>query len=251
MDKNDYLQALRKNLINMEDDDKDDVIRYYMEYFAEAGSKNEQSVIDELGDPVILARKLSAESAIKDFDEFEKEQNKSEGNSEKKKKNRGIRSFSMEDEAEDKENYYESVANGNGRHYVKNNAERTSYSSTIEKTKKTGKNLFAIILALCTFPMWFPLGIVGVVFALVAIIVAVVFVLVFVMVGIVTTIGGIVSLAAGIFTLFNSLASGVMVIGGGLAFIGFGIIFALLGKALIKSVIKMIVKAGKRKTRRM
>lgn len=67
MNKEEFLQQFKKNLINISDTEKEDAVRYYTEYFEEAGEENEQKVIEELGSPVMLARKLSAEAAIKDI----------------------------------------------------------------------------------------------------------------------------------------------------------------------------------------
>lgn len=68
MNKEEFLQQLQKNLIHVSDAEREDAVRYYTEYFEEAGAENEQKVIEELGSPVMLARKISAESAIKELD---------------------------------------------------------------------------------------------------------------------------------------------------------------------------------------
>ena len=56
MTRDEYLQILRDNLTTMTDDEKDDVIRYYMEYFIDSG--NEQAAMEELGAPQALAGRL-------------------------------------------------------------------------------------------------------------------------------------------------------------------------------------------------
>lgn len=68
MNKEEFLQQFQKNLIHVSDAEREDAVRYYMEYFEEAGAENEQKVIEELGSPVMLARKISAESAIREID---------------------------------------------------------------------------------------------------------------------------------------------------------------------------------------
>lgn len=68
MNKEEFLQQFQKNLIHVSDAEREDAVRYYTEYFEEAGVENEQKVIEELGSPVMLARKISAESAIKEMD---------------------------------------------------------------------------------------------------------------------------------------------------------------------------------------
>ena len=56
MTRDEYLQILRDNLTTMTDDEKDDVIRYYLEYFIDSG--NEQATMEELGAPEALADRL-------------------------------------------------------------------------------------------------------------------------------------------------------------------------------------------------
>ena len=68
MNKEEFLEQFQKNLIHVSAAEKEDALRYYTEYFEEAGEENEQKVIEELGNPVMLARKISAESAIKEMD---------------------------------------------------------------------------------------------------------------------------------------------------------------------------------------
>ena len=60
MSKEEFLRQLEANLM-IGEAEKDEVMCYYSEYFEEAGPENEQAVLSELGDPVALARKLTAE----------------------------------------------------------------------------------------------------------------------------------------------------------------------------------------------
>lgn len=70
MSRDEYLQILRDNLTNMSDDDKDDVIRYYLEYFADAGADREGEVMEELGRPEVLADRLSGTTNFQGDKEF-------------------------------------------------------------------------------------------------------------------------------------------------------------------------------------
>ena len=60
MNKQDFLWQLERNLV-MGAEEKSEVMRYYTEYFEEAGPENEQAVLEELGEPRALAEKLNAE----------------------------------------------------------------------------------------------------------------------------------------------------------------------------------------------
>ena len=70
MTRDEYLQVLRDNLTTMTDDEKDDVIRYYLEYFIDSG--NEQAAMEELGAPERLAARLCGTDSYKE-EQSEKE----------------------------------------------------------------------------------------------------------------------------------------------------------------------------------
>ena len=62
MDKRAYLSRLSDNLERyVPDQERWDILRWYEEYFKDAGEGNEQAVIRELGDPATLARRLAEE----------------------------------------------------------------------------------------------------------------------------------------------------------------------------------------------
>ena len=50
-----YLDALRAALAILPEDERENAMRYYQDYFLDAGAENEQKVIEELGEPAVLA----------------------------------------------------------------------------------------------------------------------------------------------------------------------------------------------------
>lgn len=68
MDKFEYLMKLNHGLSKMPEDERKNAVRYYEEYFTEAGPEQEQKIIEELGPPKKLAAKIMADFAIKDYD---------------------------------------------------------------------------------------------------------------------------------------------------------------------------------------
>lgn len=65
MTKQEYLKALGEALSALVPaKDRTDILHYYKEYFEEAGAENEASVIEELGDPAELARKIAREGGF-------------------------------------------------------------------------------------------------------------------------------------------------------------------------------------------
>lgn len=62
MDRKAYLRALDQALAaRVPAQERTDILRYYEEYFDEAGPEGEAAVINELGDPLELAQRLAAE----------------------------------------------------------------------------------------------------------------------------------------------------------------------------------------------
>ncbi len=69
MNKTQYLDELRKYLKRVPKQDLEDALEYYTEYFDEAGEENEQKIIEELGAPKDLAKKIIIECVDKNFSE--------------------------------------------------------------------------------------------------------------------------------------------------------------------------------------
>lgn len=65
MNKHEYLAELNKELKKLPDEERQNAIQYYMEYFDDAGPENEQRVIMELGHPKDVANTLLSDYAIK------------------------------------------------------------------------------------------------------------------------------------------------------------------------------------------
>ena len=55
MNKEQYLQKLRENLNGLSAEGTAEIMQYYTEYFEDAGPEREDAVIEELGDPAVLA----------------------------------------------------------------------------------------------------------------------------------------------------------------------------------------------------
>ena len=62
MDKNAYLKELSRHLSRrMPEREREDTLRWYEEYFQEAGPEREAEVIEELGSPEAVARRVAEE----------------------------------------------------------------------------------------------------------------------------------------------------------------------------------------------
>ena len=70
MNKETYLQDLRKALKILPQYDRDEAVEFYEEYFDEAGVENEAKVIEELGEPKALAKKILVDVVDKKYEQI-------------------------------------------------------------------------------------------------------------------------------------------------------------------------------------
>ena len=61
MDKQTFLRQLEEGLRQLPPEEREDILAYHREYFQEAGPDQEAKVIQELGDPALLAQRLLSE----------------------------------------------------------------------------------------------------------------------------------------------------------------------------------------------
>lgn len=61
MTREEYLRILQSNLVNVPPEEVWNIMQYYREYFEDAGEENAARVMEELGPPELLARKVSAD----------------------------------------------------------------------------------------------------------------------------------------------------------------------------------------------
>lgn len=82
-----FLRKIELGLYKLPQNERDEALEYYIEYFDEAGEENEQAVIEELGSPARIATQIKADYATRQFadDEFN-------GKSKKQKKEPGTAS---------------------------------------------------------------------------------------------------------------------------------------------------------------
>lgn len=64
MTRAEYLSELESHLITLPREERDMAVRFYEEYFDEAGPEQEQAVIEELGKPYQLARTIIGETSL-------------------------------------------------------------------------------------------------------------------------------------------------------------------------------------------
>lgn len=63
MTRQEYLSELNTHLMSLPDEERNDAVRFYEEYFEDAGIENEAAVMEELGKPYTLAKSIICEQS--------------------------------------------------------------------------------------------------------------------------------------------------------------------------------------------
>lgn len=66
MNRTDFIELLKRRLRKLPQDERNEAIGYYEQYFDDAGPENEQTVLSELGSPWVVASEVIANFAVKD-----------------------------------------------------------------------------------------------------------------------------------------------------------------------------------------
>ena len=263
MNKNEFLNRLKEDLSSLTDEERLNALKYYEEYFADAGEEQEDEIITEFVSPEDLANKIQEDitvNTIKEIydekvpeapgapklvltDKIEEINGMNEMNEPDKininnkiDETEKIDIIEIEIKKEDKKE--------NNTQYQTQSQNQNNY---YKKTNNSGDNMLKIILLLCTAPFWLPIlislasvafgvfmAILGAAFAVAALAVAG-----FIMVG-----AGFISIGFGITNIFFDFFNAFYPIGAGFVTIGIGLIFAYgftkLAALMFKSQFKFV-----------
>ena len=209
MDKKEFLNTLKEDLSSLSEDERQNALKYYEEYFADAAEDAKGEPISQFISPEDLAKKIEAElAAIADHE-------------------------AAENAVPDVPPHVNTAA-GNG-----------VPDAPPQYQSKSGSNALKIILILCSAPLWFPLvialastafglfmALLGVAFAVASIALAG-----FIMVG-----AGFICVGYGAVNLFVDVTRALYPLGAGFIVAGVGLImgygFAKLTALMFKSQFK-------------
>jgi uncharacterized membrane protein len=204
MNKREYLSQLRDLLSCLPVEDQMDALLFYQTYFEDAGAENEQSVIEELGSPEDVARKIIAEQGIVEPVE-----------------SATTSGTYTEESTSDCGSYYES-ANEQSNHTDKTtDAHSSGLKAKLDnwdfyQEHKSGCIFLLILSAIFTLPLWGGIfgGIFGLIMGVFGILIGL-FAAVFA-IAIGCFVGGIACIVAGVAILVPTCGLGLFVIGIGL-----------------------------------
>lgn len=210
MNKAEYMEALRRELQALPDSEREEALKYYSDYFEDAGSEKEGDVIAKLGSPAELARKILA-------------------------------NFSCVPQVQPQKSGDSDTADGSASSGQKKSVIKADRGNT-SNTAGGARVLLLILLVVVAFPVWGPVlaSVFSVLFGLfmAALLVGVVVVLAAVAV----LLGGILMLILGICTMFSAPLSGILLSGTGLLLFGLGLIFVMAGAWLCGKMIPAIIR---------
>ena len=231
MNKDIFLRDLERFLSDIPQEEREQALKYYEDYFEDAGTENEQQVIQDLGSPVELAKQIKASNQENieygQGNHFHKASSNPDLYTQKQYQYNGNQNYQNSSSQYNENQNYQNMGSqdrstGNG--YYQGNPQ---YQQTEQKkswTQDTGKIALVIVLAILAVPVGIP--IISVIFALIVSVFAVCFALIVSIfaVGGGLAIGGIGSTIAA-FTLFpaHGIASSILVAGIGLVLFAAGL----------------------------
>ena len=264
MNRADFMKNLAELLADMAPAEREEAIQYYNDYFDDAGTENEQSVIASLGTPEQMAKTIKAglfdggsagEFTEKGFSGYEQRQKDEvielHGSAEDVREERqngqadGDERFSKENgygyrQENDRNAGYGNAGYGNAGYgnagYANNGYSNTGYENAGKKQdagkekKKMSGGMIALLVILCIFASPFILGIgggaLGVILGLLGAFVGVL--AAFAAVAVTLLVVGIAFFVLGIVVLFGTPLGGLCMIGAAMICLAIGLCFLCL-----------------------
>jgi uncharacterized membrane protein len=216
MNKNEFLQKLKDDLSSLSDEERIDALKYYEEYFADAGENMEEELIKEFVSPEDLAEKIQHEMTENTDNKYDNIFNMEAPRAPEPPK------LVLEDEIIEFEITKEEEKKDEEVKYQKQQIYHEP-----KKSSNSTDNALKIILIICTSPVWVPIlialasvafglfmALLGISFAVAAVAVAG-----FIMVG-----AGFLSVGYGIANIYFDFFYAFQAIGIGFIVAGIGLI---------------------------
>ena len=269
MTRDEFMKELAYLLQDIQDEDKDDAVQYYTDYFEEAGPDKEAEVIQELGSPERIAAIIRADIAghLEDGGEFteqgyqderfrdpgyamakrldlpEEQENAAQGRGSRGQGYNREQNFDRE-QSFDREggfNQEQSFNHGPGETYTEGN--NGTSNPPPPRTSKVIKLILWAVLIVVAFPVFLGVGggLLGLAAGVLGILTAVLVTL-----GATTfavLLGGIVMLPYGVFHMFSHPLDGLMASGTGLILLGAGALCLALSVLFYGRFVPFVIRS--------
>lgn len=222
-----FMRELSYLLQDLDEADREEALRYYNDYFEDAGPESEEQVAEELGSPEKIAAiiKDGLNESDRPTGTFTDTGYTDERFRREQMPERSARSFSGQNPTG------EGNKEGNPYYYTSDGPKKTKHSSGV------GRVILLMLLCLVALPILIPLAGAAIVLVLTLVLGAVVVLLGLGVSGIAIVLSGIVALGSGITKLFVAPAAGTLVCGAALLIIAVGILVAwFMGWVFLKAV---------------
>lgn len=254
MTRQEYLAELNMHLMSLSEEERQNAVRFYEEYFEDAGAENEQSVMDELGKPYTLAKSIiceqSAYSKSRSYAKYRESMGMPASDSAasadteqdimpgQKSDAQPHTQYTANNTSGGQNSAYDTSYEAYKENYTASGAAAQNTSSTSKKRSDGDTLVFVLGL------------IIGAIFGIPLLIITILL-FIFCAIGVVgLAVAAVVAAIVGIVTLGTSFGAGMFLIGGALICAGVGFLLALpailgIGK-LIPWIFKMIGRFFKR-----
>lgn len=240
MNKEIFLRDLRRFLEDIPEEEREQALTYYEDYFEDAGPENEQKVIQELGSPIDIARQIKATNQEhiaygqgNDFHRNHAYPNTYDNSDSTNKDTQNSQNTANSHQDTWSQNEYAKGTNTQngytGNFYSQNYNSNHDYQNQKKSwTQDSTKVALVIVLAILALPVGLPL--LSAAFGLLVALIAVVFslILVFFALGGALVIAGIASLIGSFFTI-GGIANTLVAIGSGFILTSIGIFIFWFG----------------------
>lgn len=226
MNRIEFMKQLDALLQDISESERKEAIQYYNDYFDDAGTENEVTIIEQLNSPERVAETikagLSEDVANGEFSETGFQDNRFE------EKNEVIT------ESE--------VVNLNSEQGEQVNQEKDEKKKEEKKKDETVKIVLIVLACILAIPIGIPMfsAVVGTIIGIFSALIGILIGIFAATIG--TLLTGIVLVGAGIVKLFVAPATGLVFLGAGLLVIAVGILLLLLSIWILTKVIPFFIK---------
>ena len=223
MNRTEYMERLEQLLLVLPEEEREEALQYYHDYFDDAGVEKEETVIRELGTPEEVAAKIraglageSGEYSEQGFEDV-----------------RFHKSHEIVAEAERVDGTWEEIAEDN---------EEFQQNKKRKKNTNVWKVIAIIVLILFAAPIMIPVGIAGlaVIFALIVTVVAVLFALG--VSGFAILLSGIIVIVAGIAKIILAPATGILATGIGCILLAVGVLVSWVIVSILVKIVPGLIR---------
>lgn len=233
MNRKEYMERLDQLLLVLPEEEREEALQYYHDYFDDAGVEDEEKVIRELGTPEEVAAKIragfageSGEYSEQGFEDV-----------------RFHKSHEIVTEAEKVDGTWEEAEKIDGRwEEMPKNREQFHNKEKQSKNNNIWKVIAIIVLILFAAPIMLPVGIavIAVVFSLIVAVLAVLFGVG--VSGFAILLSGIVVIVAGIAKMILAPATGILAAGIGCILLAIGVLVSWVIVSLFVKVVPGMIR---------